>query len=152
MFCFSFVFFHFFKGYLEYGYEYAGLKDRLVITPLTSKIHLSITQALQMRMNCCMIGTESAGKAETIKDLAKIIALFCLVTNCTICTDFKSIFTVLCGLIQCGAWGCFSNFNRLNISIISMLSTQLYALKTAFDTGLNKFHVIDFNIIFFFLY
>lgn len=124
-----------------------GLRERLVITPLTNRVYLSITQALQMQMGCCMIGNEATGKTETVKNLAKIIAIFCAVSNCTVCTDFKSILTVLFGLIQCGAWGCFTNFNRLNISIISMLSTQLYALRTTMHLGLNEFHVILFPLI-----
>jgi len=37
-------------GDFEYGYEYMGLNGRLIITPLTDRIYLTITQALRMFM------------------------------------------------------------------------------------------------------
>lgn len=128
-------------GRFEYGYEYMGLNGRLVITPLTDRIHVTLTHALSMKMGCSVIGPATTGKTETIKDLAKILALFCVVTNCTSEMDLCSIGTIITGLSQCGAWGCFSNFHRIQSSALSVVSTLLYQLKTALVQKQTKFYV-----------
>ncbi|XP_062558011.1 dynein axonemal heavy chain 10 isoform X2 [Armigeres subalbatus] len=133
-------------GKFDYGYEYMGLNGRLVITPLTDRIYLTITQALTMKLGAAPAGPAGTGKTETTKDLAKAMALLCVVTNCGEGMDFRAVGTVLSGLSQCGAWGCFDEFNRIDISVLSVISTQLQMIRTALVANQKTFMFEGYEI------
>lgn len=76
-----------------------------------------------------------------MKDLAKALGLLCVVTNCGEGMDFKAAGKIFCGLCQCGAWGCFDEFDRIDISVLSVISAQLQTVRTALLLNLAQFNV-----------
>uniref|UniRef100_W5MJK1 Cytoplasmic dynein 2 heavy chain 1 n=1 Tax=Lepisosteus oculatus TaxID=7918 RepID=W5MJK1_LEPOC len=116
----------------HYTYEYQqGNAPKLVHTPLTDKCYLTLTQAMKMGLGGNPYGPAGTGKTESVKALGGLFGRQVLVFNCDEGIDVKSMGRIFVGLVKCGAWGCFDEFNRLEEAVLSAVSMQIQAIQNS---------------------
>ncbi|SBT46197.1 dynein heavy chain, putative [Plasmodium ovale wallikeri] len=131
----------------KYLYEYIGNSGKLVITPLTDKCYITLTQALNLILGGAPAGPAGTGKTETTKDLSKAIGIAIFIFNCSNQMNYFNMSQICIGLSQTGAWGCFDEFNRISIEVLSVVSTQIKCIFDAIKDKKTIFHFIDDEIV-----
>ena len=130
----------------EYTYEYQGNAPKLVHTPLTDKCYLTLTQGMHMGFGGNPYGPAGTGKTESVKALASCMGRQVLVFNCDEGIDFQSMGRIFIGLVKCGAWGCFDEFNRLKEDQLSAISQQIQVIQDSIKAKSSPINLLGRNV------
>lgn len=113
----------------NYGFEYLGVVKKLAYTPLLQSVYTLFAESLEQKLGGLLLGPAGTGKTESVKslgyNLGRVVFVFC----CDESFNVESVGRILLGIAQIGAWGCFDEFNRLDESILSSISTQIEKIQ-----------------------
>ena len=51
------------------------------------------------------------------------------------------------GLVKCGAWGCFDEFNRLEEEVLSAVSQQIQSIQAAIKAKEGRLRFMDHDVV-----
>ena len=116
---------------LNYEFNYIGVPERLVYTPLLIRGFGALTDAIAQGLGGCFFGPAGTGKTETVKALGQNLGKMVVVFNCDTAYDFQVMTRLITGISLIGAWGCFDEFNRLEDKVLSAVSQNIELIQNA---------------------
>lgn len=121
---------------------------RLISTKMTERCQLTAGHSLKrFRLGANPFGPAGSGKTETIKALGHHLGCQVIVHNCDESNDAKSLVRLIWGLAHTGIWGCFDEFNRLSMSVLSEVSESLELIQSSLKCELTTVQERDGSLM-----
>lgn len=111
-----------FNSEIEYGYEYVGLQDNYIVSPVTERMYISLANSIDDRKPFILYGLHESGKKDTLLSFAKILGKALYTFRCSQNMDIKAFQKLLYASQKTDNWlmlDCIELINKENLSVIA---------------------------------
>ena len=126
-----------------YGFEFMSCNFPVVLTPLTERCFLSLTQAIKYNFVGCLVGPTSTGKTQTIKGFSYMLGKFLISLSCLQDFDSASIGRIFTGIGQEGAWCLFDELQQASSKTLSVITFYAQHILNAIKSKQEICYLLD---------
>ena len=127
----------------HYGFEFMSCNFPVVLTPLTERCFLSLTQAVKYNFVGCLVGPTSTGKTQTIKGFSYMLGRFLISLSCLQDFDSASIGRIFTGIGQEGAWCLFDELQQASSRTLSIITFYAQHILNAIKSKQDTCYLLD---------
>jgi hypothetical protein len=124
------------ENHFKYGFKYQGFLDRLVVTPLTDKCYLSISNALKKSYIPTTFSQYGLSFAqETFKGLASEFGNDIIFYPCSLITSIEVLFNSIKASVGSGVWLSYVGVESMCNEYFSKLLTSMNEVHNCINAG-----------------
>jgi dynein heavy chain len=110
---------------MEYGYEYVGLQNNFIVSPVTERMIISLANCVDDKKPFIIYGLPESGKKETLISFSKILGKSIFIFKCSQNFDQKSFHKLLYGGQKAGNWLLLDNIENISKENLSAIAQDI---------------------------
>lgn len=109
----------------EYGYEYVGLQNNFIVSPVTERMYISLANCIDEKKPFLIYGLSESGKKETLTSFAKILGKSLFIFKCSKEFDQKAFHKILYGGQKAGNWLLLDHIELISKENLSAIAQDI---------------------------
>ncbi|ESO89557.1 hypothetical protein LOTGIDRAFT_58893, partial [Lottia gigantea] len=124
-----------------YGYEYLGSADHEILTPVTERMFVCLTQAVKLHTGSLVVGPAESEKGRIVEELSRCLGHAHYSFNCTSIMDHYQLQDIFRGMAATGCWVNFNNLNYCQPAVLSIFAQLMSTVMAALQAGKKSVHL-----------